>query len=101
MKNFGFSGMDNVIHLGTNGKMPEICAAMGLVCFERLDDVLAGNRRNHELYRENLAGIPGLALIGYDHLEATNWQYVVVVIDQNEAGTTRDEILNTLRRANV
>ena len=30
MRNFGFSGYDNVIYPGTNGKMPEICAAMGL-----------------------------------------------------------------------
>ena len=31
MRNFGFSGYDNVVHPGTNGKMPEINAAMGLV----------------------------------------------------------------------
>jgi hypothetical protein len=27
MKNFGFCGYDNVIYIGTNGKMNEICAA--------------------------------------------------------------------------
>ena len=31
MKNFGFSGYDNVIYPGTNGKMTEMAAAMGLV----------------------------------------------------------------------
>ena len=30
MKNFGFAGYDNVVHIGTNGKMNEMCAAMGL-----------------------------------------------------------------------
>ena len=30
MRNFGFSGMDTVIYPGTNGKMIEISAAMGL-----------------------------------------------------------------------
>ena len=30
IRNFGFSGYDNVIHPGTNGKMVEVCAAMGL-----------------------------------------------------------------------
>ena len=29
MKNFGFAGYDNVIYIGTNGKMNEACAAMG------------------------------------------------------------------------
>lgn len=30
MRNFGFSGFDNVIHPGTNGKLTEVNAAMGL-----------------------------------------------------------------------
>src|ERR1019366_7854277 len=30
MRNFGFRGNDNVIYIGTNGKMTEVCAAMGL-----------------------------------------------------------------------
>ena len=30
MRNFGFAGYDNVIHPGTNGKLTEVCAAMGL-----------------------------------------------------------------------
>ena len=30
MRNFGFAGYDNVIYPGTNGKMTEIAAAMGL-----------------------------------------------------------------------
>lgn len=29
MRNFGFHGYDNVIHPGTNGKMIEVCVAMG------------------------------------------------------------------------
>ncbi|EBM0725641.1 dTDP-4-dehydro-6-deoxyglucose aminotransferase, partial [Salmonella enterica subsp. enterica serovar Senftenberg] len=30
MRNFGFAGLDTVVSTGTNGKMTEICAAMGL-----------------------------------------------------------------------
>ena len=41
MRNFGFAGLDNVIHPGTNGKMTEICAAMGLV---NLDHARRGHR---------------------------------------------------------
>ncbi len=37
MKNFGFSGLDNVIYIGTNGKMSEIAAAMGLTSLEDMD----------------------------------------------------------------
>src|SRR4030095_7100920 len=37
MKNFGFAGYDNVIYIGTNGKMSEVCAAMGLTSLENLN----------------------------------------------------------------
>src|ERR1039458_8609013 len=44
MKNFGFAGYDNVIYIGTNGKMPEVCAAMGLTNLESVDEFLAINQ---------------------------------------------------------
>jgi dTDP-4-amino-4,6-dideoxygalactose transaminase len=59
MKNFGFSGNDNVVYIGTNGKMSEINAAMGLTNLASLDEFESANRRNYEAYRFGLAGIPG------------------------------------------
>ena len=46
MRNFGFAGYDKVIYAGTNGKMTEICAAMGLTSLESMQGMLAANRRN-------------------------------------------------------
>src|SRR5438270_2968985 len=62
MKNFGFAGYDNVIYPGTNGKMCEASAAMGLTGLESFDTFVDTNRRNHAAYREGLAGMPGVAL---------------------------------------
>jgi dTDP-4-amino-4,6-dideoxygalactose transaminase len=53
MKNFGFAGYDNVIYIGTNGKMNEVCAAMGLTSLESLDEFVAINERNYEQYRQH------------------------------------------------
>ena len=58
MRNFGFKGYDNVIHPGTNGKMIEVCAAMGLANLDGFDDIVAVNRRNHAAYKQALAGHP-------------------------------------------
>jgi dTDP-4-amino-4,6-dideoxygalactose transaminase len=52
MKNFGFAGFDKVIYLGTNGKMSEVSAAMGLTSLESIDEFVAVNRRNYEAYRQ-------------------------------------------------
>ena len=81
MRNFGFSGYDNVIYVGTNGKMTEVCAAMGLTSFESLERFVETNRRNHRAYRRELHGIPGVTLMGYDEAERSNYQYIVLEID--------------------
>ena len=47
MKNFGFHGYDNVEYIGTNGKMTEFSAAMGLTGLENLDKFVRHNRRNY------------------------------------------------------
>jgi dTDP-4-amino-4,6-dideoxygalactose transaminase len=62
MKNFGFAGYDNVIYVGTNGKMSEVSAAMGLTGLESLDEFIAANRRNYAAYRIGLQGLPGVQL---------------------------------------
>src|SRR5438045_3336291 len=41
MKNFGFSGYDCVSYIGTNGKMSEVSAAMGLTSLESIDEFVA------------------------------------------------------------
>jgi dTDP-4-amino-4,6-dideoxygalactose transaminase len=61
MRNFGFHDYDNVIYPGTNGKMTEISAAMGLTNLESIDDFVAHNRRNYTLYREGLGQVRGLS----------------------------------------
>ena len=101
MTNFGFSGYDNVIYIGTNGKMTEVCAAMGLTNLEGIEDLVAVNRRNYEAYRAGLAGIPGVALMPYDSTERANYQYVVMEVDEAAAGLTRDELVKVLHAENV
>jgi len=101
MKNFGFSGNDTVIHIGTNGKMNEFSAAMGLTGFENLEQFIQTNYKNYKLYQDNLAGIPGIQLIQYDQNEQCNYQYIVLEIDQNLASIGRDKILEILQKENI
>ena len=101
MKNFGFKGQDNVIYIGTNGKMTEISAAMGLTGLESLDEFIAANRANYEAYRQALNAIPGLRVVTYDSREQCNYHYVIVEVDEEVAGISRDELANVLRAENV
>ena len=101
MRNFGFQGYDNVIYIGTNGKMTEVCAAMGLTSLESVEEFVHTNRRNYQAYRRGLAGAPGISLMQYDDGEHNNYQYMVVEIDEETAGLSRDAIVQVLFAENV
>ena len=101
MKNFGFAGYDNVVFIGTNGKMPEISAAMGLTGLDCLDDFIAVNRANHECYSRQLEVLPGIELTRYDSTERCNYQYVVCEVDPAAFGLSRDELVQVLQAENV
>ena len=101
MKNFGFRGYDNVEYLGVNGKMTEVCAAMGLTGLASLDEFMAVNLRNLGAYRKALADIPGIGLIRYDDTEKGNRQYVVIEVDAARYGRTRDELVALLHAENI
>lgn len=100
MRNFGFSGMDNVIYPGTNGKMIEVAAAMGMVNLDAIDSVVDANRRNYLLYREAFSELPGISLLGFDESERNNYQYVVIEIGE-ECPVTRDHIIKSLHAENI
>lgn len=100
MRNFGFSGLDQVSYPGTNGKMIEIAAAMGLVNLESVDDVIAANRANYLAYRDELAGIAGVRLLDYDESERNNYQYVIIEVAP-DCAVPRDTLVDILRAENI
>lgn len=101
MKNFGFAGYDQVIYIGTNGKMNEISAAMGLTGLESLNEFIAINAGNYRQYRNELAGLEGVGLLKYDENQACNYQYIVLEIDEQKTGVSRDQLMRVLVAENV
>lgn len=101
MKNFGFHGYDNVIYIGTNGKMNELSAVMGLTNIESLDEFVAANYENYKCYRQELKDLPGVSLVEYNDEERYNYQYVILEIDDSVIPITRDQIVDILRTENV
>jgi dTDP-4-amino-4,6-dideoxygalactose transaminase len=101
MKNFGFTNYDSVNYIGTNGKMNEISAAMGLTNLESMDDFVAVNRRNYKQYEAELKDLEGVSLLAYDEVEKCNYQYVVLEIDEAKTIVTRDELMEILHKENV
>ena len=101
MKNFGFAGYDNVIYIGTNGKMSEISAAMGVTSLESMPDFIETNRKNYECYLAELGGLEGISLALYNENEKCNYQYIVIEVDEEKCGLQRDDLLKVLHAENV
>jgi dTDP-4-amino-4,6-dideoxygalactose transaminase len=101
MKNFGFTWYDKVDYIGTNGKMNEVSAAMGLTSVESIDEFIAVNHGNYQQYQRELDGIPGIQLITYDETEKRNYQYIVLKIDEHKTGFSRDQLVEALHAENI
>jgi dTDP-4-amino-4,6-dideoxygalactose transaminase len=100
MHNFGFAGYDQVVDLGTNGKMNEASAAMGLTSLESLDVFIDRNHQNYLDYARAVQDIPCLKLIHYNEEEKNNFQYVVIDVDP-DGGIDRDLLVRILHAENV
>lgn len=100
IRNFGFTGYDQVAGPGTNAKMNELCAAMGLTSLDDMESRVAANRRSHAWYREGCAALPHLRMLDYAPQEENNHQYAVFkVLPSSPLG--RDEIVRVLHAENV
>ena len=96
MKRFGFCGYDNVTCLGTNGKMNEISAAMGITNLESLDIFIRKNYQNCREYENRLDKIHGVRMLKWDENEKNNYQYIVIEVKRN-----RDHIINKLHSEGI
>jgi len=101
MKNFGFSGLDNVIYIGSNGKMSEVSAAMGLTSLENIHELIAVNKRNYGTYQTCFQDQTGYRLITFDESEKNNYHYIVLEVDKNGAGIDRDRLMRILHAENI
>jgi len=101
MRNFGFAGLDQTDALGTNAKMSEASAAMGLTNLESLPDFVEINRRNYLAYLRGIEEIPGIRMLEYDPNEKRNYQYIVLEVEESEAVLSRDALQSILWAENV
>lgn len=101
MKNFGFAGYDNVTYIGTNGKMNEVSAAMGLTSLESIEEFTTINYQNYKHYQAEISNIPGISLFTFNESERCNYQYIVLEINEEETKISRNHLLKILHAENV
>lgn len=99
LRNFGFAGYDKVVALGTNAKMSELHAALGLTNLASMPAFVRRNKTNHALYTRLLADVPGIEVVRY--ASAHNHQYVIVHVDAHHVSVSRDDLVASLWKQGI
>lgn len=99
MKGFGLHGQEECLCVGTNAKMSEFQAAMGICNLRHLDGEIAKRKAAVEQYRKHLGDVKGIRLCGEQADVQSNYAYFPVVFDGYRY--TRDEIFARLAAENI
>lgn len=102
LKNFGFKSQTEVVMPGTNAKMNEMQALMGMQVLNYMDELIAKQKQIDIIYRERLHDLPGIQFCpALPESVRCNYSYIPVEIDEKEFGLSRDELFEKLKQYNV
>ncbi len=100
-KNFGISDYESVKYVGSNAKMNEFQAAMGLVNLRYINEQIINRKIITDMYKSQLKEIEGIYMVeGKDNVKH-NYAYFPIIIDENKTGISRDELYNKLKEYNI
>ena len=101
LRDFGIKDEETVDCIGTNGKMNEFAAAMGLCNLRHIDAEIEKRKKIVEKYRNILEGLPGIKLNPIDTNVRSNYAYFPVIVDETKCGYTRDDICKYMVSKNI
>lgn len=101
LKNFGLHGPEHVAAAGTNAKMNEFCAAMGLCNLRHVDEEIEKRRHAVQRYRQHLESIPGLRLNPAQKHVKPNYAFFPTIVDETVFGASRDAIFDALKQKGI
>lgn len=101
LKNFGIRGPEKVDYVGSNAKMNEFQAAMGLCNLKYIDEEILKRKVVFETYVDLLKHIPGIKLMKLKDNVKYNYAYFPIIINEKEFGSTRNEVYDALVHENI
>jgi dTDP-4-amino-4,6-dideoxygalactose transaminase len=83
LRNFGLYNKEYVVNMGTNAKMNEFQAALGILQIKYADKIIARQKELYHLYLKGLSSIKGLSY--YEVPDNTEWNYSFLPVFINES----------------
>lgn len=99
-RNFGIADETNIPGLGTNAKMSEFNAALGVLQLDHFADVRRARQRVDSRYRELLSGIEGIDCLAIPPDTEPNFSYFPVLV-RPEYPLGRDGLYEALKSAGI
>ena len=99
-RNFGVNG-ESLECFGTNAKMNEFQAAMGICNLRHIDEEIAKRRRAYERYTDRLSKVKGLTLLSCVEGIKQNYAYYPILVDLKKYGLNRNELCERLALNNI
>lgn len=101
LRNFGILDDETIAEPGTNAKLNELQAVIGILVLKLVQKEIDGRRKATYLYRDLLKDVPGLSFNIDMKSVVHNYPYFVVRINREEFGLSRDELFITLKNYNI
>lgn len=101
LRQFGMYGKEDAEMVGTNAKMTEFHAAMGICNLRHINEYITKRKLCADRYRERLYGIKGITICPVQDNVQSNYAYFPVVFDKDGFGKSRNEIADTLAEENI
>lgn len=96
IRQFGMYGKEDAEMLGTNAKMTEFHAAMGLCNLRHVLEEINKRKMAYERYIERLTGVEGIYICPQKENVSYNYAYFPVRFNEEIFGKSRDQMANEL-----
>lgn len=99
-RRFGLNETEDYIEFGTNAKMNEFQAAMGILNLKYIDQSIYYRKEVSEIYNEMLREVPGIKLLPSRADAKANYAYYPILVE-DAYPLTRDELYARLAAHNI
>lgn len=99
MVNFGFTSAENIDYIGTNARMNEFEAVMGICNLRHIDEEITRRKTAGERYWERLEGTKGIVLPRPNEDTVWNYAYFPVLFDGYKSD--RNQVQEKLAKENI
>lgn len=101
LKNFGIQDSETVDAVGSNAKMNEFQAAMGICNLRNVQHGIKKREKIYYLYKELLDSIPGIQINKIQVNVDSNYAYFPIIVDPKKFGTTRNILAEYLMKNGI